>query len=116
MRQRIPDTDEKLLAECDVQVFRSSGPGGQGVNTTDSAVRLKHRPTGIVVASQRERSQLRNKKDCLARLRVKLEKLNEVAKPRHATKPTFGSKQRRLTSKRVVAQKKRLRGRGGDED
>ncbi len=67
----LPETDDALLAECEVQVFKATGPGGQGVNTTDSAVRLIHRPTGIVVVGRRERSQLRNKLDCLKRLRKK---------------------------------------------
>ena len=69
---RIPEDDEELLAECKVHVFRSSGPGGQSVNTTDSAVRLVHHPTGMRVQCQRERSQLRNKITCLRRLRERL--------------------------------------------
>ncbi len=106
---RIPESDEALLAECDVQVFRATGPGGQSVNTTDSAVRLVHGPSGFRVVARRERSQLRNKHDAVRRLREKLVDAQRVRPKRVKTKPSRAAVQRRLEAKSHLSAKKTTR-------
>ena len=91
---------DEIAASCEVDVFRATGPGGQGVNTTDSAVRMTHVPTGIVVTSRESRSQFRNRQLCLQKIRDELERRAVPPKARHATKPTHGSVLRRLDEKR----------------
>ena len=69
--------------DIEMQVFRSSGAGGQHINKTSSAVRLIHKPTGIVVSSQQERSQFQNRDNCMKMLRAKL---MELKAQQHAEK------------------------------
>ena len=105
----LPESDEDLLLECDVETFRSSGPGGQHVNKTESAVRLKHRPSGVVVISRQERSQYRNKAICLERLRKKVAQLNYRPAKRIRTRVPRSAKNRTLEEKARRSQIKRLR-------
>jgi peptide chain release factor 2 len=112
----LPETDEELLRECEVGTFRSSGPGGQHVNKTESAVRLRHQPSGVVVSSQQERSQHRNRAICLKKLREKIERLNYRAPKRVPTRVPGSVKVRTLENKARRAQIKKLRSRPtGDE-
>jgi len=69
----VPDlTDAQLIAECDVDTYRGPGPGGQKRNKTDSAVRLRHKPTGMIVVAGESRSQAENKTRAVKRLREAL--------------------------------------------
>ena|SRR5205085_2936868 len=105
----LPEADEDLLRECEVETFRASGPGGQHVNKTESAVRLKHLPSGLIVTCREERSQYQNKAVCLRKLRKKVEQLNHRPARRVPTRVPRSAKVRTLEAKARRSHVKRLR-------
>lgn len=105
----ISNDNDALLAECEVETFRSGGPGGQHANKVESSVRLTHTPSGIVVTSRTSRSQYRNKQLALEELRRRLEVLNKPVKKRIATNPSTTSKRKRIEAKKRRSETKAKR-------
>lgn len=108
--------DAGLARQCVAEAFHASGPGGQGVNTTDSAVRMRHVPTGITVTSREQRSQLQNRQECLRKIRQQLQQRSVRPKKRKPTKPSKAARQRRLNAKHRRSDVKASRRRPGIDD
>jgi len=112
----LPESDEALLRECEIETFRSSGPGGQHVNKTETAVRLRHLPSAVVVTSREMRSQHQNKSLCLEKLRRKIAQLNHRPAKRVPTRVPRSVKKRVLENKARRSQVKRLRAKPAKDD
>ena len=100
---------DQIARDCEVQTFHASGPGGQGVNTADSAVRMCHVPTGIVVVSREERSQLRNRERCVEKILDICRRRARPPRPRKKTRVSAAQKRKRLEAKRARGKLKQLR-------
>lgn len=92
-----------LEQECEVEFYTAGGPGGQHRNRVATGVRLRHRPSGIVVTATERRSQAANRRVALERLVQRLALAAQTPRERHATKPTASSQRQRLDTKRKRA-------------
>jgi len=109
--ERHPTDRESLERDCDVEFFVAGGPGGQHRNKVETAVRLTHRPTGLMVTATERRSQSANREAAFDRMAEKLEARQKVKKRRRATKPSAAAKQVRIKEKKKIGERKKARGR-----
>jgi protein subunit release factor B len=112
----IPTEDDALFKECQMTTCRASGAGGQHVNTTDSAVRLLHFPTGVMVRCSENRSQHRNREIALQKLRRILVYAGRPKKKRVATRKKMGAVKRERKYRDAQKQKKQNRRNNTDFD
>lgn len=104
------DTDiETLKKQVAIETYRSRGPGGQRKNKVETAVRLKHLPSGITVVATEHRSQAENRRLAFERLRKRLTKLNRPIRRRIPTRTPLIAIQKRMEGKKFRSKKKRLR-------
>jgi protein subunit release factor B len=109
MQQRFDADPRVLKKQVVIETYRSSGPGGQRKNKVETAVRLKHLPSGITVIATEHRSQAENRKLALERLRERLIKLNRPRRRRIPTSVPLNSIEKRVKGKKFHSKKKRLR-------
>lgn len=111
------ETDrEALERDCEMEFFVAGGPGGQHRNKVETAVRLTHRPSGIVVTATERRSQSANRDAAYERMAEKLLALQIVQKPRRATKTPAAVKAKRLEGKKRKSEIKQSRSRQFTEE
>jgi ribosome-associated protein len=111
----LPEHLLRIARDSDVTAFRSSGPGGQKKNKTESSVRVRHRPSGITRIATEHRSQSRNRQLALERVWKALERRRARPKPRKPTRPSRAAVEERLQVKRKTSEKKRSRSRADDD-
>jgi peptide chain release factor len=113
-RQKSSTDIDALKKQVAVETFRSSGPGGQRKNKTETSVRLKHLPTGITVSATEHRLQSQNLKLAFERLRERLRRLRQKRRRRIPTHVPLKAVEKRIEEKKQKSSRKQLRGRVTD--
>ena len=106
---RHPTDRTSLERDCEVEFYIAGGPGGQHRNKVESAVRLRHLPTGLIVTATERRSQRMNREVAFERMAEKLNELQRVSKPRRPTRPPSASVENRIESKKKISERKAFR-------
>ena len=106
----------RLSSQCEFEFFRATGPGGQHRNTTESGVRVRHLPTGLMAQATERRSQARNREEALLRLAAKLAARARKRRARVKTVKSRGVRRRELDARRREAVRKSTRRRVVSED
>ena len=109
MQQRFDTDPQALKKQVIIETYRSSGPGGQRKNKVETAVRLKHLPSGLTVIATEHRSQAENRKLAFERLRERLLKLNRPKKRRIPTSVSLKAIEKRMEEKKIHSKKKSIR-------
>jgi len=109
MHQKYNTHPEILKKQVILETYRSRGPGGQRKNKVETAVRLKHLPSGITVIATEHRSQAENRKLAFERLRARLMKLNQPRRRRIPTSVSMKDIEKRIEEKKIRSKKKHLR-------
>lgn len=111
-----PTDREALERDCDMEFFVAGGPGGQHRNKVETAVRLTHRRSQVVVTATERRSQSANREAAYERMAERLTEMQKVQKPRRPTKPSLGAKIARIEGKKKKGEIKQSRSRKFDDE
>lgn len=109
MPKQLSTDVEALKKEVVIETYRSSGPGGQRKNKKETAVRLRHLPSGVTVVATEQRSQARNLELALERLRERLLRMSRPKRRRIPTKVSVAAVEKRIMGKKFLSAKKRQR-------
>jgi protein subunit release factor B len=109
VKQKFETDPQVLKKQVIIETYRSSGPGGQRKNKVQTAVRLKHLPSGLTVIATEHRSQAENRKLAFERLRARLIKLNQPRRRRIPTSVSMKDIEKRIEEKKIRSKKKHLR-------
>ena len=107
--ERFATDRESLERDCDLEFFVAGGPGGQHRNKVETGVRLRHRPSGVIITATERRSQHANREAAYGRMAERLTEMQKVRIPRRPTRPSAAAKAARIDEKKRTGERKAFR-------